>query len=249
MKRRRAIILSPHPDDEVLGCAGILATRPTTVVHITDGVPPWSVAASLPSLVARRVEECEAAWTVLNAEVTRVSLRHEDARSFLTLPKMVEDLIALLTAASATDVFVPAYQGGHPDHDTVYVAAQMARRSMARSDHTWITYSLYALSPAGVPRFGVLDENYPPLAVECSRLPLDLKVRAIREFSSQLTADTILLRWLRHPALDCYGAFPHRMAELPDLPCLYERWLAEAELRAVEDLLRSSLATPTGTYR
>ena len=36
----RAIVVAPHPDDEVLGASGILTTRPCTVVFATDGVPP-----------------------------------------------------------------------------------------------------------------------------------------------------------------------------------------------------------------
>ena len=247
---RSAIVLAPHPDDEVLGCAGVLATRPTTVVHITDGVPPWAPVQSVPTLVTRRIEECEAAWSVLQATVTRVSLHHQDARLFLNIPRLVEDLVALFTTTSSSDIHVPAYERGHPDHDTVHVAVQLARRHVPRQNHTWIGYSLYSVDPSGATRFGFLDPiDYPHLPMDPGSVSLGVKRRAIREFSSQMSAGSILTQWLGNSASERYGQLPHWAAPLSILPCLYERRLTEMDdgiqPETLDNLLRSSLATPT----
>ncbi len=36
------LVVAPHPDDEVLGCSAVLYRSSATVVHVTDGVPPWT---------------------------------------------------------------------------------------------------------------------------------------------------------------------------------------------------------------
>lgn len=243
------IILSPHPDDEVLGCAGILAARPATVVHITDGVPPWTSGVFGRTGAARRVEECEAAWRELDAKVRRVPLHYPDARTFLNLTRLVDDLASLLIEAPASEVLVPAYERGHPDHDAVHVAAQLARQRVDPRRHRWIAYSLYSRAPSGTLRFGSLSADYPRLSPQPSGVAPDLKIRAIRQFASQIKEGSILFLWLQDPAPEAYGELPEGTTQLPEVPCLYERWVTELDSMgpdAVDQFLRSALVSQSG---
>ena len=75
---RRAIVVAPHPDDEVLGASGILTSRPCTVVFATDGVPPDSPDGTLGDT---RVAESRVAHEHLGARVDDiVRLQFTDQR-------------------------------------------------------------------------------------------------------------------------------------------------------------------------
>ncbi|OHV07579.1 PIG-L deacetylase family protein [Kushneria phosphatilytica] len=120
---QRAVIVAPHPDDEVLGCAGLmmqlaLLDRPQTLIAVTDGTgshpgstrwPPQRLAHERPEESARAL----AALGLSSVPVTRLDLpdtmvaEHED-----TLVKQ------LLTQLSPDDVLLTTWRGdGHPDHE------------------------------------------------------------------------------------------------------------------------------------
>ena len=56
------VVVAPHPDDEVLGCSAVLLGASATVVHVTDGVPPWTAATEWDSVRSARRTESERAW-------------------------------------------------------------------------------------------------------------------------------------------------------------------------------------------
>ena len=81
------IVLAPHPDDEVLGASTVLRHGPTTVVHVTDGVPPWTERMAWATLLARRQAECATAWAVLGADVAgSVQLGFDDLTVWRAVP-------------------------------------------------------------------------------------------------------------------------------------------------------------------
>ncbi|RKQ95709.1 LmbE family N-acetylglucosaminyl deacetylase [Kushneria sinocarnis] len=119
----RAVVVAPHPDDEVLGCAGLmmqlaLLDRPQALVAVTDGTgshpdspqwPPRRLARERPAESARAL----AALGLASVPVSRLELpdtrvaEHENA------------LVELLTARLGPhDVLLTTWRGdGHPDHE------------------------------------------------------------------------------------------------------------------------------------
>jgi LmbE family N-acetylglucosaminyl deacetylase len=135
----RVLILAPHPDDEVVGCAAaIMRARAlgarVFVAFLTQGVPdvsglwPWEWRRR-DAMVARRMREAEAAAEWLGFEIAAA----------LPLPsRALKDHVAsvlkivrpLLGAMSIDFVWAPAYEGGHQDHDTAsFIASGLARTS------------------------------------------------------------------------------------------------------------------------
>lgn len=121
------LLLAPHPDDEVVGCsAAIDAARARNcrvhVAFLTTGVPPrremwpWQQGTAYGRRVRRRHAESCAAAAALDIEVCHRGaipsreLRHDIAQT----ARVVYTLLEKLRAAT---LWVPAFEGGHQDHD------------------------------------------------------------------------------------------------------------------------------------
>lgn len=131
----RAVVVAPHPDDEVLGVGGLLARLaaagvPVEVVAVTDGDAshPGSPTLGPTALAAARRTESVAALRALGvpARTTRLGLpdgavaAHEDA--------VAEAVTAVLGPAAGAGTWVLAtWRGdGHPDHEATGRAAHRA---------------------------------------------------------------------------------------------------------------------------
>jgi LmbE family N-acetylglucosaminyl deacetylase len=123
------LIVSPHPDDEVLGAGGLIrsaaqAGHEVTVLSVTDGeaaYPDW------PGLDRIRRQEAYSALSVLTA--------HAVSRLHLGIPdgQVTDNRAALFDAIdrriSSDAILVAPYEcDGHPDHDaTGEVCCELAR--------------------------------------------------------------------------------------------------------------------------
>lgn len=128
----RIVVCAPHPDDEVLGCGGLLALAaasgvPCAVVSVTDGEacypehPQWTAER----LRTARVSELHDALDVLgqgDCRVLRLAVPDGEVESHHDL--IVDALNALLQPGDA--VFVTASFDGHPDHEGCAAAARAA---------------------------------------------------------------------------------------------------------------------------
>jgi N-acetylglucosamine malate deacetylase 1 len=135
---RRILILAPHPDDEVVAC-GIAALRARAagarvfVLYLTTGVPDrtalWAwQRPTYDARLRRRREEAELAAAVL--ELAPVGFRDAPARLLRAdLDRTAAELAAAIARCAADALWVPAYEGGHQDHDAANaLAASFAHR-------------------------------------------------------------------------------------------------------------------------
>jgi LmbE family N-acetylglucosaminyl deacetylase len=123
------LVVSPHPDDEVLGAGGLIraaasAGRDVTVLSVTDGEAAY---ADWPDLGKTRCEEVREALRVLAPrKVTNHSLRIPDgcvARHQAILFAALDRYLSQRTLLVA-----PYERDGHPDHDaTGEVCCEIAR--------------------------------------------------------------------------------------------------------------------------
>ncbi len=142
MSAARPLILIPHPDDEVVGCAVAIsrarsAGAEISGLYLTTGVParermwPWR-RASYASLIARRRDEAKRAATVLG--ISPAGFLDWPSR---TLKSHLDEAMAAISRTVAEraidEIWTPAWEGGHQDHDvTNFLAAQFAGKMPVR---------------------------------------------------------------------------------------------------------------------
>jgi N-acetylglucosamine malate deacetylase 1 len=135
---RRILILAPHPDDEVASC-GIAALRARAagarvfVLYLTTGVPEraalWAwQRPTQDARVRRRREETQLAGAVLG--LAPAGFRDVPSRRLrVDLDRAAGDLAAVILRCAAEALWVPAFEGGHQDHDCANaLAASFAGR-------------------------------------------------------------------------------------------------------------------------
>jgi LmbE family N-acetylglucosaminyl deacetylase len=131
---RRILVLAPHPDDEVVGCAvalrrAIADGAEARVLFLTTGVPardvlwPWQRRRH-GSMVERRRQEAVAAAARMGVAI----LGFEPWATRTLKDHLAAAEARIRAAAEASEVWVPAWEGAHQDHDVAnFLAARLDR--------------------------------------------------------------------------------------------------------------------------
>ena len=132
---RAALVFAPHPDDEVLGCGGLIAAWldagvPVQVVVVSDGAQGGDAP--------ERERESRAAAQALAAGSAPASL------SFWRLPDrglradaaLVERMRSSIVESGADCVLAPSLYEVHPDHRSVALAATQAFAAVFNDEST-----------------------------------------------------------------------------------------------------------------
>ena len=136
----RCLILAPHPDDESLGCGGLIAAcvaagRPPVVAILTDGVGshPGSRAFPPDRLRAVRSEEARRAVRLLGLPPDRlVFLNQPDTRAPRDGPGFDAVVARILTLLppDCTAILAPWRHDPHCDHEAASkIASAVAQRA------------------------------------------------------------------------------------------------------------------------
>jgi LmbE family N-acetylglucosaminyl deacetylase len=196
-KPLRTMVISPHQDDETLGCGGMIALKclqgvAVQIVFLTDGAH-----APLPSdgsvlegeLVKTRVEEARAATHALgssDADLHFLGLPDNTLQSLTGTSRegVVERLRALIVEHEPEEIYVPHHVDGHGDHEAAYdLVVEAIHRS--RREVVLLQYLIWRpwLEPIFAP--SCLKDLWFAL-----RLPIEAvaeeKAHAIAEYVSQV---------------------------------------------------------------
>ncbi len=185
----RAVVVAPHPDDEVLSVGGLLAMlarrlAPVRVIAVTDGTASHPASRDWPveRLVRERPGESRAALRRLGLAVEPVRLGLPDGGLQPLAALLAERLLPLLGHG---DVVFTTWRGdGHPDHEACGHACALAA---ARAGARLVEVPVWAWhwAPPGDPRLPWDRARRLPLdadAAECKR-------HAVQAFASQLQPD------------------------------------------------------------
>jgi LmbE family N-acetylglucosaminyl deacetylase len=147
-------VLAPHPDDESLGCGGLIAEacalgRPPLLVFLTDGTGSHPNSAAYPRARLRRVRECEAiaAAAILGVPESRVVfMRFPDTAAPSSGPALqaaAGRLAALARASRCGAMAVPWRHDPHCDHEA---AAARASHACAQAGIRLLNYPIWGLT-------------------------------------------------------------------------------------------------------
>lgn len=145
------LVLAPHPDDESLGCGGLIAEacargRDIFVAILTGGGKshPGSLAYPAERLIATRAGEVRDAVSALGLAPDRLILMNEpDGAAPVSGPMFeaaVETLRALLVRHGVTTVFAAWRADPHGDH---LAASDIAAAACARAGARHVSYPIW----------------------------------------------------------------------------------------------------------
>ncbi len=190
------VVLAPHPDDEALGCGGLLALladgkQRAHVIVMTDGrgSHPTSRAYPAARLAAVRSAETLAALAVLGYSPSSVTfmgfadgaLPADDNVSFGAAALRLREL---LIEHSPDTIVLPWRRDSHADHQSTWHLCRAAASGISIT-FRWLEYPVWAWSSAD-------DQVAPPQASEAKVWLLDIgtaqrrKRLAISQYGSQL---------------------------------------------------------------
>jgi len=131
------LLIAAHPDDETIGAGALLRRRRNIkIIHVTDG-SPLNVGDVLAAgfttreeyAEARRKETIRALAQAPVREDAITNLHFTDQQVAFHLKELSERVLALVERFQPEIVLTHAYEGGHPDHDSVAFACHIARRA------------------------------------------------------------------------------------------------------------------------
>lgn len=148
----RCLVLAPHPDDELIGCGGIImahreAGHDVDIVVMTDGGLGNPGGSGGPDYTATRKEEARLAVTHLGG-ATLHFLDHPDGR-LKDAHAVVHQLVALMTRLAPASVFMPSPYEVHPDHRATALHAFRALRSVEPKPQIYC-FEIGAMMPANL---------------------------------------------------------------------------------------------------
>jgi N-acetylglucosamine malate deacetylase 2 len=195
------LVVAAHPDDETIGCAGLIGrVHRVHVAHLTDGVPadcalrPPAFRHDGEALRSKRASELRRAL-VLNGvlEEQLIQLGATDQEASYEMPLLVQRLLAVIEEVRPTVVITHPYEGGHPDHDAaafVVRAACMVRRKRGAACPAVLEMTSYHGRSGRLTTGEFLEsapnaDNVPTFAIDLSPEERRRKAAMMRCFDSQ----------------------------------------------------------------
>jgi LmbE family N-acetylglucosaminyl deacetylase len=180
-----ALVVAPHPDDEVLGVGGTVARLaaagvPVDVAVVTKGFPPqWDV-----EFIARGRREAAEAHALLGVRET--TYLDFPAAALDTVPHrdLNAALAALIARVRPHTLFVPFVGDIHADHQLVFASALVAARpSTSAPPRTILAYETLSETNWNAP---YVTPAFAPTVYVDIAAHVDTKVAAMRCFASQI---------------------------------------------------------------
>lgn len=190
----RCVVLAPHPDDETLGCAGLIlahrtAARPVDIVYLTDGAASHPGHPRLGPADIARLRRAEATRAMQGLGLPAGSLHFLDAAdgtlahlSPAAAEALAQRLAATFRTLQPTELALPCRDDGSSEHTAAFALAQRALR-LAGLHPRLLEYPVWARwSPPRLIRPGIRSRHVWRLAFPTT---VALKHAALAAYVSQ----------------------------------------------------------------
>lgn len=139
---RNAMIFAPHPDDETLGCGGLIALKRSQgeqvwVVLLTNGEASYLYdrTANKTTLPQTRLQEAQRAMAILGVSSSHLFCLNQPDGQLVNLPEpqqqsLVQNLFELIETYQPEELYVPHQLDVHADHEATY---GLVKQALARS--------------------------------------------------------------------------------------------------------------------
>ncbi|MDP9064375.1 MAG: PIG-L family deacetylase [Pseudomonadota bacterium] len=174
------IVVSPHPDDEVLGAGGLIHTwasegRPVTIISVTDGEAAFPTWRGLDRIRRGELQAALRKLCLTHVSVIRIGL--PDGRVGEHSRRLRNALLGIVEAPAT--LIAPYEHDGHPDHDTVGAVCC----ALARTEGVDVArYPIWSWHHGAPTTFAGARWGKFPLSPRARRA----KARAVQCFASQL---------------------------------------------------------------
>lgn len=117
---KKVLVIAPHPDDEVIGCGGVLCKHvqgddQVAIVYITNGTLIKSHNSyEFEKKVEQRMQEALKALSILN--IKDYCCLNLPCRGITVEHKPIQELTSILRAFQADLIYIPHLLDRHPDH-------------------------------------------------------------------------------------------------------------------------------------
>ncbi|MHC1775880.1 MAG: PIG-L deacetylase family protein [Lentimicrobium sp.] len=182
---KNILIVAPHPDDEVLGCGGVMAKFAGTglkvyVLVVTRGTPKLYSAEKIDNI--RR--EARNAHAILGVAETVFLDFPAPELDIISLAEISREIAEVIRKYNITDLYIPHRGDIHGDHRVVFNACLVAARPVGDCSVKSI-FAYETLSETEwAPPFG--DDAFIPARFVDVSTTFDKKLEAMKCFKSQL---------------------------------------------------------------
>lgn len=190
----RTLIISPHYDDETIGCGGLIqrlkdVNCDVKVVFVTESVESNNYKTGITINNLDRMMESVEALKVLGLNVDEDMIVLEDypdgEMDTISIKKLIGDLDEIINTFKPTAVLFP-YSSHHQDHQVVHKASIAAVRPKVETNFIQLR-AMYEYPYMT----GWSDSSVPTskLYVMLSEYELNKKYKALKKYESQLERD------------------------------------------------------------
>ncbi|WP_231403059.1 PIG-L deacetylase family protein [Hymenobacter guriensis] len=186
------LVVAPHPDDETLGCGGLIALLrqaqvPVWVVLVSDGTMSHPGSRRYPPAARQALREAELREALARlgvADAALTCLARPDGRVAADDAQALEQLAQLLLTTRPATVLTPWRRDPHPDHRATTELVQQALAQLPTAPRVleYVVWAWERAAPADVPlpqevqgwRLDIrsaLDQKQHALAAHTSQLP------------------------------------------------------------------------------
>lgn len=180
----KILVVSPHPDDEVLGCGGVMKKyaeegHEVYVLLLTDG----SEIRYGDSMIEGLQKEARACGKILGVKEIFFRNLPEQKLDGIPLLDIIREVEAVVEKVKPEIVYTPHQGDINQDHGAVFEATMIAIRAINKDVKEIYSYETPSSTEWGVPR---ADRAFIPNVFVNIENQLEHKIKALNEYKSQI---------------------------------------------------------------